>query len=153
MSILLILHDLVRWLIIIFALWTVFAAFGGLMNKSEYTKSANTSNLLFMIFMDIQIVVGFILYFNNGWFDKLKNLGVYMKDANQRFFTLEHWLLMLIAWVLVHAGRTSVKRAATSRAKYRKTLIYFGIAFLLILIAIPWPFRHELARPWFRWFS
>lgn len=152
MSIVLILHDLARWLIIIFAFWTVFAAIGGLMNKSAYSKGANTSNLLFMIFMDIQIVLGFILYFNNGWFDKLKHLGVYMKDANQRFFTLEHWLLMLIAWVLVHAGRIAVKKVPTPHAKYKKTLIYFGIALLLILIAIPWPFREALARPWFRWF-
>lgn len=152
MSIVLILHDLARWLIIIFAFWAVFAAIGGLMNKSNYSKADNTSSLLFMIFMDIQIVLGFILYFNNAWFDKLKHLGSYMKDANQRFFVLEHWLLMLIAWVLVHAGRISVKKAATSRAKYKKTLIYFGIALLLILIGIPWPFREALARPWFRWF-
>lgn len=152
MSIVLILHDLARWLIIIFAFWTLFAAIGGLMNSSNYSKSDNLANLLFMIFMDIQIVLGFILYFNNGWFDKLKHLGAYMKDANQRFFVMEHWLLMLIAWVLVHAGRISVKKAATSRLKYKKTLIYFGIALLLILIGIPWPFREALARPWFRWF-
>lgn len=152
MKIVLILHDLVRWLIIIFALWTVFSAISGLSGKRPYTASANRSNLLFMISMDIQLVLGLILYFNNGWFDKLKSLGVYMKDAEQRFFTLEHWLLMLIAWVLVHAGRTSVKKASAPRAKYRKTLIYFGIALLLILIAIPWPFREALGRPWFRWF-
>lgn len=152
MNIVLILHDLFRWLVLIFAFWTVFAAIGGLANKSAYTSSANRSNLLFMIFMDIQLVLGLLLYFMNGWFDKLKSLGVYMKDANQRFFTLEHWLLMIIAWVLVHAGRTSVKRASTPRAKYRKTLIYFGIALLLILIAIPWPFREALGRPWLRWF-
>lgn len=105
-----------------------------------------------MIFMDIQVVFGMLLYFNNGWFDKLKHLGIYMKDTNQRFFVLEHWLLMLIAWTLVHAGRTAAKKAATDQMKYKKTLIYFGIAFLLILIAIPWPFREALARPWFRWF-
>lgn len=152
MSIILSLHDLTRWLVLIFAFWTLFSAISGMMKNSPYTKSANLSNLLFMIMMDIQIVFGFILYFNNGWFDKLKRLGVYMKDSNQRFFTLEHWLLMLIAWILVHAGRTAVKKAATQRAKYKKTLIYFGIALLLILISIPWPFREAVARPWFRWF-
>lgn len=152
MSILLSLHDLTRWLVLIFAFWALFSALAGLMKNAPYSKPANLSNLLFMIMMDIQIVLGFILYFNNGWFDKLKRLGVYMKDSNQRFFTLEHWLLMLIAWILVHAGRTAVKKAATPRAKYKKTLIYFGIALLLILISIPWPFREAVARPWFRWF-
>jgi len=106
-----------------------------------------------MIFMDIQVFLGMLLYFNNGWFDKFKHLGIYMKDTNQRFFVLEHWLIMLIAWALVHAGRTFTKKASTPREKYKKTLIYFGVALLLILIAIPWPFREALARPWFRWFS
>jgi hypothetical protein len=59
---------------------------------------------------------------------------------------------MLIAWVLVHAGRISVKKAATPKAKFKKQLIYFGIALILILAAIPWPFREALVRPWVRWF-
>ncbi len=152
MGTVLVLHDLLRWFIVIFAFWTIFSSISGLMNKSPYTKSANLSNLLFMIFMDMQVVFGFILYFNNGWFERLKHLGDNMKDTFLRFFTIEHWLLMIIAWVLVHAGRTVVKKSSTPHAKYKKTLIYFGIAFLLILIAVPWPFREALARPWFRWF-
>lgn len=153
MSIVLTLHDLVRWLIIIFAFWTVFASFGGLVKHSGYSKKTNLASLLFMIGMDVQVLLGMLLYFNNGWFDKLKHLGVYMHDTNQRFFVLEHWFLMLIAWALVHAGRTFVGKAVKSQEKYKKTLIYFGLALLLILIAIPWPFRDALARPWFRWFS
>jgi len=58
---------------------------------------------------------------------------------------------MIIAWILVHVGRVLVKKAFTSKAKYKKSLIFFGIALLLILIATPWPFRDAVARPWFRW--
>jgi hypothetical protein len=60
--------------------------------------------------------------------------------------------MMIIAWILVHAGRVSVKKATTSPAKFKKSLLFFGIALLLILIAIPWPFREAITRPWFRWF-
>lgn len=151
MNAILVFHDLFRWLIIIFAVWTIIAAFAG-MGKPFYTKGTNLSSLFFMICMDIQLVLGFILYFNNGWFDRLKHLGDNMKDSFLRFFTLEHSLLMVIAWILVHIGRIAVKNAATPRLKYKKTLIFFGIAFLIILLAIPWPFREALARPWFRWF-
>lgn len=152
MSIILVLHDWVRWLIMVFALLTVLTAFTGLLKNSPYTKFANISNLLFMIGMDIQVVFGFILYFNNGWFDILKHIGSFMGQTMPRFFGLEHWLMMIIAWVLVHSGRTVVKRVDTPREKYKKTLIYFGIALLIILIAIPWPFRTALGRPWIRWF-
>lgn len=152
MQILLVLHDLIRWLILIFAFWTVINAINGMASKKEYTATDGRSNFFFMLGMDIQLLIGLILYFNNGWFESLKHIGDSMKDPMVRFFTIEHSLMMIIAWILVHAGRVSVKKAATSQRKFKKSLIYFGIALLIILIAIPWPFREALARPWFRWF-
>lgn len=152
MQTLLVLHSIIRWLVLIFAFWTIFSAISGMMSKRNYVNSDDKSNFFFMLSMDIQLLIGMILYFSGQWFDRLKNLGDNMKDPNSRFFTLEHFLLMLIAWVLVHAGRISVKKAATPKAKFKKQLIYFGIALLLILAAIPWPFREALVRPWVRWF-
>jgi len=80
-------------------------------------------------------------------------MGPVMKDSFQRFFTIEHSLMMLLAWILVHVGRTSAKRAATDAAKHKKMLLFFGLALLLILAAIPWPFRTEIARPLLRGFN
>lgn len=135
-----------------FGLWTVFNAIGGLAGRKEYTTSDGRSNFLFMLSMDIQLLVGLGLYYAGAWFERLKNLGDNMKDANLRFFTMEHELLMIIAWILVHAGRVMVKKAPSSAAKFKRSLVFFGITLLLILIAIPWPFREAVARPWFRWF-
>ena len=152
MQTLLILHNLLRWLVLLFAFWTLISAISGMAGKKEYTANDGRANFFFMLSMDIQLLIGLILYFSNGWFERLKNLGDNMKDSMLRFFTMEHALLMIIAWILVHAGRISVKKAATSPAKFKKTLIYFGIALLLILISIPWPFREAVAKPWFRGF-
>ncbi|MEO8962137.1 MAG: hypothetical protein ABI325_09660 [Ginsengibacter sp.] len=152
MQILLVLHSLIRWLILIFAFWTVFTAMSGLSSKRQYTIGDGRSNFFFMLGMDIQLLIGLILYFSLGWFESLKNMGETMKDPMLRFFTVEHSIMMIIAWILVHAGRVSVKKALTAQAKFKKTLIFFGIALLLILISIPWPFREAIARPWFRWF-
>lgn len=152
MQTLLVLHGLIRWLILIFAFWTVISAISGLAAKREYKISDSRSNFFFMLGMDIQLLIGLILYFTSGWFESLKHIGESMKDPMVRFFTIEHSLMMIIAWVLVHAGRVSVKKAATSHLKFKKTLLFFGIALLIILIAIPWPFREAIARPWFRWF-
>lgn len=152
MQTLLVLHNLLRWLVLIFGVWAVIGAIRGLSSHKVYTAADDRSNFFFMLSVDIQLLVGLILYFTNGWFDRLKNLGENMKDSALRFFTMEHALLMLIAWILIHAGRISVKKASTPRAKFKKSLIYFGIGLLLILVAIPWPFRAELGRLWFRWF-
>lgn len=153
MQTLLVLHNLLRWLVLIFGFWAVISAISGLISKREYKVGDSKSNFFFMLSMDIQLMIGLILFFTNGWFEILKNIGDFMKDSMLRFFGMEHWLLMIIAWVLVHAGRVSVKKATTSQSKFKKSLIYFGIGLLLILIAIPWPFREELGRSlWFRWF-
>ena len=153
MQIILALHSLLRWAVLLFGFWAFFNSFTGYFGKRLYTANDNRSNLLFMISCDIQLLLGLILYFTNGWFSRLKDLGNNMKDPYTRFFTMEHLTMMLLAWVLVHIGRAAVKRAGTDAAKHKRMLLYFGVALLLILAAIPWPFRQNIARPLLQHFS
>jgi len=153
MQALLVIHNLLRWLILLFGIWTVLSSIGGLISKRPFTPSDSRGNFLFTLSMDLQLLVGLGLYFSGVWFDRLKHLGDNMKDANLRFFTMEHEVMMIIAWILVHMGRVVVKKATTSPVKFKRSLIFFGITLLLILIAMPWPFREAVARPWLRWFN
>ena len=113
MQVVLVLHNLLRWGVLIFGLWTLLNALTGVFGRRKYTAGDNRSNLLFMIFCDIQLLFGLILYFNNAWFDRLKDLGNNMKDPYNRFFTMEHMSMMIIAWILVHVGRASVSNWKT----------------------------------------
>ena len=107
-----------------------------------------------MISCDIQLLVGLVLYFNGVWFESLKDhTKEVMKNENgfSRFFSMEHALMMIIAWLLVHMGRSMVKRTSIDAQKHKRGLIYFGIAIIIILAMVPWPFRDiAVARPWFR---
>ena len=147
----LVLHSILRWAVLIFGLLTVLNALTGIFKKRPFTESDNKSNLFFMISCDIQLLLGLILYFGNDWFDKLKNFSEYKANGAVRFFIMEHLSMMLLAWVLVHVGRVAVKKAGTDAAKHKKMLLFFGLALLLILAAIPWPFR-EAGRPLIKWF-
>ena len=152
MNITLIIHSLLRWAVLLFGVWAVLAALGAVMSKRPYKNSDNKVSLFFMICCDIQLLLGLILYFSGMWFDRVKtDMGAVMKNSFERFFAVEHALMMIIAWLLVHVGRSNVKRAATDAQKHKRTLIFFGIALLIILAMIPWPFRNpEIARPLFR---
>ncbi|RYF89731.1 MAG: hypothetical protein EOO00_09690 [Chitinophagaceae bacterium] len=151
MSTVLTIHSILRWLVLLFGILAVLGAIGGLSGRKPYTMRDNKMNLFFMICCDIQLLIGIILIVANGWWDKLKGgMGEVMKDSYNRFFTIEHALIMIIAWILVHVGRSAVKKATLDSAKHRKVLIFSGIALLLILISIPWPFRELVGRPWFR---
>ena len=65
---------------------------------------------------------------------------------------MEHASMMILAWILVHVGRVAVKKAGSDAAKHKKMLLFFGLAFVLILASIPWPSREAIARPLLRWF-
>lgn len=150
---LLILHSWLRWLILIAAVWTIVRAIGGLSGNKLYTNADNKSNLFFMIFMDLQFLIGLILYFTGGWAKKWSGgqISEMMGNSAERFFTVEHAVMMIVAWIVVHIGRSVVKKGKTDREKHSKSLVYFGVAFILIMLAIPWPFRTGLGlHPWFR---
>ena len=138
----LIIHSILRWAVVLFGLWTLINALSGVFGKRKFTAGDNRTNLFFMISCDIQLLIGLILYFNNSWFTMLKtNTKEVMANGAMRFFAMEHAIMMIIAWLLVHIGRSMVKRADTDAQKHKRSLIYFGIAILLILAMIPWPFR------------
>lgn len=152
-SFLVILHSWLRWVVLITAIWTVIRAIGGLAGQKPYGASDNKSNLFFMISMDLQFLIGILLYFLDGWAKNWSGgqIKAVMDNTAQRFFTVEHIAMMVLAWIIVHIGRTVVKKAQTDRIKHRKSLVYFGVALILILLAIPWPFRTGLGmHPWFR---
>jgi len=151
MNYILIIHSLLRWAILLFGLWAVFNALKGFAGNKAYTGTDNKTGLFFMICCDIQLLIGLILYFNGPWFNMLKNnTKEVMKDGPSRFFAMEHIIMMLLAWALVHIGRSAAKRAATDKQKHKRSLVYFGIALLIILAMIPWPFRQPgIARALF----
>ena len=148
----LIIHSILRWAVLLFGLWTLINALSGVFSKRTFTAGDNRTSLFFMISCDIQLLLGLILYFNGMWFNELKtNAKEVMANGALRFFAVEHALMMIIAWLLVHVGRSMVKRSVTDAQKHKRSLIYFGIAVLLILAMIPWPFRQVgIAREWFR---
>lgn len=135
-------HNILRWAVLLFGVWTVVNAITGVKSKRDYSVSDNKISMFFMICCDIQLLLGLVLYFNGIWFMKLKTgMGEVMKNSIDRFFAVEHALMMIVAWLLVHIGRSMVKRADSDAQKHKKSLVYFGIVLLLILMMIPWPFR------------
>lgn len=154
MQLVLVLHNLLRWAVLLFGIWTLLNALTGVLGKRNYSPGDNRTNLFFMISCDIQLLLGLTLYFTNPWFESLKdNAKLVMHNPAQRFFSVEHAAMMIIAWLLVHVGRVAVKKATIDTIKHKRSLLLFGLAILVILAAIPWPFREAIERPWFRWFN
>ena len=137
-------HSLLRWLILLSLFITIYKAFIGMQQKSIFGPTDNKLGLVLTILVDVQLLIGLIQYFVGAWGIKnIQNLGMgeVMKNSYSRFFAMEHILMMLIAIALIHIGRSKSKKAVTDEAKHKNSFWFYLIALILILAAIPWPFR------------
>ena len=131
-------HAGLRWLVLIFILIAIFNSAYKLSKHSLTNNKDSIFNRLSLIFMHLQLVFGLVLYFISP---KVIFSAASMKDSVLRFFLVEHILLMIIAVILITIGYVKSKRAIVESKKYKLLVIYYSIALLLILAAIPWPFR------------
>ncbi|PTN10245.1 hypothetical protein [Mangrovibacterium marinum] len=134
------LHNTLRWIILLAALVTLLKYFIGWFGQQKWDKSANILGAVFTGLMDLQLLTGIALYAFLSPITKaaFQDFGVAMKNADLRFYAVEHLVMMLVAIVLVHIGRIKSKRAQHSKTKYSVGLLFFGIAYIIILAGIPW---------------
>jgi hypothetical protein len=133
-------HNLFRWLVLLAAFFAIALALTGWLGRKPWSKKDNIAGLLFTIFVDIQFVIGMILYLFVSPFTKaaFADFGAAMKNSVLRFYAVEHILLMVAALALVHIGRVKAKKEIVAWKKHRTAAIWYGIAFILILAGIPW---------------
>ncbi len=148
-TIVLFLHSYVRWLVVIAALIAVIGAWMGWSGKRSWTKGENMAGMLFTMFLDIQVLLGLILFaFLSPITTKIFS-GSGFSDSLAQYFTWEHLLPMVAALALAHIGRARSRRAESDQAKFHQAAIFYTLAVVLILIAIPWPFL-PVSRPLIR---
>jgi hypothetical protein len=133
-------HNMFRWLVLIALILAIGFAFAGWFGKQEWKKRDNSSGLFLTIFMDLQFLIGIILYAFVSPFTQaaFADFGAAMKNAELRFYAVEHILMMVIALVLIHIGRAKSKKETVPWKKHRTAAIFYTIGLLVILAAIPW---------------
>lgn len=147
------LHNLSRWALLILAIIVIVRALQGWLNKKTYTDKDKKLASAFSGIFDLQILFGLILFFTRGWNSALMNGGSeVMSTAAVRFFVVEHWMVMLLAVILVHIANSKVKKVDSDVKKFRTTFIWYAISLVLVLAAIPWP-GMAAARPLLRIFN
>ena len=142
-------HSWLRWLALVTAVGTAFAALRGQVGGDN--SVADRWGMFAVTALDLQMLLGLILYLalSPSMRPILDNFGGAMKDPALRFWAVEHIAAMMGAVVLAHAGRVLARKARTSEAKRTRLLACFGLATVLIVLGMPWPGRPG-GRPLFR---
>jgi hypothetical protein len=121
-SLTLLLHSWLRWIVVVLGVVAIARAAAG---------GRDRSSLLFTIAIDIQFLLGVLLYTALSPMTRsaMQNMDAAMHTPALRFWAVEHPVAMLLALVLAHVGRSKPRRA----------VIFFTIAVLLLLVGMPWP--------------
>ena len=134
------LHNTLRWVVLITLILSIYKLF-------TQKDALKTSKILLMS-AHASLLVGLYQYIMGPLGIKMiqaAGMGATMKDAASRFWTVEHLFSMLLAIVLITIGHVKYKKTL----KPGPTRILYVVALILILLAIPWPFRAGIGRPLF----
>lgn len=133
------LHSGFRYIVLILIVLALVLAITGLFGKKNYTEANRKINLFTMISGHIQLLIGLGLYFVSPYVD-FSN----MKDSTTRYWTAEHLAMMIFAIILLTVGHARAKKAIDSINKHRAIALYYGLAVLVILLAV-----YQSGRPLF----
>ncbi|MEP6646723.1 MAG: cytochrome B [Saprospiraceae bacterium] len=134
-------HSGMRWVVLILIIFNVVNAYGGMSKNRIAGPSDKKLSLFALISTHLQVVLGLALYSISP---KVQFSTQTMANGVLRFFTMEHTVMMLIAVILVTIGHRNAKLG-----NFKKEFWYYFIALVIILAAIPWPFRAMLGGGWF----
>ncbi len=147
-SAVLLIHSWLRWVALIAAVLSLAAL---LQEGRSAAARADRLGLVLLIALDVQMLLGLLMYFALSPFttEALRDFGAAMRNAQLRFWAVEHVTMMLAAVILVHVGRVLGRKATSVESKRMRLLICVGLAFFAMLGGMPWPGMPN-GRPLFR---
>lgn len=149
-TLVLVLHSWLRWIALVAGVAATFTSFSDRSSPTGQGR-ADMWGLVFMAILDLQMLLGLLLYLVLSPFtaEAFNDFGAAMKNSGLRFFAVEHLAMMLVAVVLAHVGRVLARKAKTPDVKRMRMAICFGLATFLMILGIPWPGMAS-GRPLFR---
>lgn len=139
MNILIRAHSGLRYVVLGLLIAAIFIAY----SNWQKSKEGDSKVYLFaLIATHTQLLIGLILYIMSPKVD-----FSLISEKVFRFYSIEHVFMMVIAIVLITIGRVRSKKL-TGADKHRTILYFYAMALIIILVAIPWPFRN-LGSAWF----
>jgi hypothetical protein len=137
----LIAHSWLRWVVLVFAVIAIARSIAGASARRPWNPADDRAGLLFTIALDVQLLLGLLLYFVLSPFTiaALRDFGGAMGNSALRFWAVEHVFGMLVAIILAHVGRARVRKTADGLRKHKVAATFYILSLLALLVSIPWP--------------
>jgi membrane protein DedA with SNARE-associated domain len=127
------LHSGFRYIVFVFLLIAIVQAILGWAGKKPFTETNRKINLFTLISAHTQLLIGIVLYFLSPYVQFNSDT---MKNPVTRYFTAEHWVMMLIAIVLITIGYSKSKKTELPETKHKTVALFYIAALFIIIVAI-----------------
>lgn len=118
-------------------LFIVVRALLGIMGKTKVAVTDVKGPLVATLLLYFQLLLGSVLYvfyiidYSNGKIDRLSEAA-----SGSRFWAVEHFILMVFTLVIAHIGWIFARNSRSPRSIFRKNILYFGVACIMIFISM-----------------
>jgi len=133
-------HSVLRYLVLLMLIAVVIRFIFGKIFKRQYNNLDDKLSLITLMFVHLQFLLGLVLFFISPiTAAAMSDMATAMKEPELRFWSVEHTTLMILAVILITAGRIRSKsNGLRSDEKFRRLIIFYSIGFVLIVAGIPW---------------
>lgn len=127
-------HSILRYAVLIAVLVAFVVNLRGWLMSRPIIVWERSATIIAMVLCHVQLVVGLALYGMNAKAFHDADAGAW-----QKFILHVHIGSMVLAIVLITAGRMMSKRSNDERRKQMLIALTYGAGLLLMLYATPWP--------------
>ena len=124
------LHSGFRYIVFLLVLVAIIQSLLGWLGRKPYTETNRKINLFALISAHTQLLIGIVLLFVSPLVQFNSST---MSNNVTRYFSVEHWVGMVIAIVLITIGHSKSKKIVLPESKHRTIAIFYIIAFIVIV--------------------
>jgi hypothetical protein len=138
----LLVHSYLRWVVLLLGVLAVARGIAGASGRRPWLAADEAASRWFIISLDTQFLIGLVIYVFLSPFtmDAWSDMAGTMRNSALRLIVVEHEVGMIIGIALAHIGRARARKAADAVRRHKLTAIFFGLALVVIVLSIPWPF-------------
>jgi len=119
------------------ALYVLYRNITGMLYQKDYTKKDKRLEILFIALLYSGLIFGIIMFFFLGpqYKPKMFDLDAALKYKSLRFWSVEHFSVMLVALMFSQIGKLFTSKSISSFQKFKYSTFYYGVATLFTFIS------------------
>jgi hypothetical protein len=127
-------HVVISSVFFILGFYIIARSIYGRTKKLNFSLRDDQVSRLFVWFLYLQFILGFILYFVYHFVADAP-VDIIENASDSRFWVISHFSVMIFTLILAQIGRIFIKSAKVASSKFSYSLFYYGVALVFSIFS------------------